>query len=157
MKRWIVRTALLGSLLVGAAVAQTGKAAFPEGVFAAKTVAIVDDTHTPGVQKGATEALQAWGQYKVVDDPQLADITLRFEKNRQHEGHDSQTTDQNGKDTNYSYSMSFSSSIHMTAFLKDADKPFYSTKTDDSKAKAGTSCINSFHTAYRDSRQQAKP
>ena len=157
MKRWIVRTAMMCSVLVGAAWAQTGKAPFPDGVFAAKTVAIVNDTHTPGVEKGAAEALQAWGQYKVVDDPQLADITLRFEKNRQRDGRDSQTKDPNGKDTSYSYSMSFSSSIHMSAFLKDGDKPFYSTTTDDSKAKAGTSCINSFHTAYRDSRQQTRP
>lgn len=157
MKSIWIRTAIVCSLVGGAAAAQTSKASLPETVFAAKTVAIVNDTRTPGVEKGAVDALQAWGQFKVVDDPQIADITIRFERNRQHEGHDSQTPDANGKDTNYSYSMSFTSTIHMTASLKDADKPFYSTTTEDSKAKAGSTCINSLHTAFREARQQQKP
>ena len=157
MKSLWIRTAILCGMMGMAAAAQTGKGVFPESVFAAKTVAIVNDTHTLGVEKGAAEALQAWGQFKVVDDPQLADVTIRFEKNRQHEGHDAQTPDPNGKDTSYSYTMSFSSSIHMTATLKDADKPFYSATTEDAKAKAGTSCVNSFHTAFREARQQQKP
>jgi hypothetical protein len=157
MKSLWIRTALICSMVDLAAAAQTGKSTFPETVFAAKTAAIVNDTHTPGVEKGAADALQAWGQFKVVDDPQLADVTIRFEKNRQREGHDSQTPDPNGKDTSYSYTMSFSSSIHMTVSLKDGDKPFYSTTTEDSKAKAGSTCINSFHTAFREARQQQKP
>ncbi len=157
MKSVWIRAAVVCSLASVAAGAQTGKGAFPETIFAAKTVAIVNDTHTPGVEKGAADALQAWGQFKVIDDPQLADVTIRFEKNRQHEGHDSQTQDPNSKDTSYNYSMSFSSSIHMTVSLKDGDKPFYSTTTEDSKAKAGSTCINSFHTAFREARQQQKP
>lgn len=157
MRSTWARTAVLFGALMGTAGAQTGKAVFPDGVFAAKTVAIIDDTHTSGVAKGAADALQSWGQFKIVDDPQLADVTLRFEKNRNHEGRDSQTADPNGKDTSYSYSMSFSSSIHMAAFFKDSDKPFYATTTDDSKTKAGVSCINSFHAAFRQARQPPKP
>ena len=49
------------------------------------------------------------------------------------------------------------SSIHMKAYTKDGDAPFYVTRTDDSKVKAGMSCVNAFHTAYRAARQQAKP
>lgn len=157
MKSFILRAAAACAITLSTAAAQTTRAPFPEGVYAAKTVAIVDDSRSPGVQKGATEALQSWGQFKVVDDPQLADVTIRFEKTRQHEGRDSQTKDPNGKDTSYGYSMSFSSSIHMSVFLKDADKPFYATTTEDSKAKAGSTCINSFHTAFRESRQQQTP
>ena len=157
MRSLWMRTALMYSLMGVAAGAQTNKAGFPDTVFAAKTVAIVNDTRTPGVEKGAADALQAWGQFKVVDDPQLAVVTIRFEKSRQREGHDSQTPDPDGKSTSYGYTMSFSSSIRMTASLKDADKPFYSTTTEDSKAKAGSTCINSFHTAFREARQQQKP
>lgn len=144
-------------LLIASAFAQTGKKAFPDGVFQAKTIAVINDTHTPQVDKGAEDALKSWGQFKVVDDPQLADVTLRFEKTRQHEGHDSQKQDPDGKDTSYSYTMSFGSTIEMKAFFKDADTPFYSTKTEDSKAKAGTTCVNSFHTAFRQAHPPVTP
>jgi hypothetical protein len=48
--------------------------------------------------------------------------------------------------------MSFSTSIHMKVYLKDADAPFYTTKTDESKKKAGTACVSDFRSAYRDAR-----
>lgn len=150
-------TVLVYAALAVTAGAQAPKNHFTDQVFAAKTVAIVDDTRSPGVQKGAVDALQSWGQFKVVDDPQLADITLRFEKNRTHEGRDTQKADPDGKNTSYNYSLSFSSSIHMTATLRDSDTPFYTTTTDDSKAKAGSSCVNNLHTAYRDAHQPSKP
>ncbi len=136
---------------------QTHADAFPPGIFAAKTVAIINDTRTPGVEKGAAEALASWGQFKVVSDPQLAEVTLRFEKTRQHDGRDTQKTDDDGKNTSYGYSMSFGSTIAMKAFFKDAETPFYSTKTEEAKNKAGVTCVNSFHTAYRTALQQTKP
>ncbi|HLI78299.1 MAG TPA: hypothetical protein VKV02_15235, partial [Acidobacteriaceae bacterium] len=139
------------------ALAQTAPKAFPDGVFTAKTVAIVNDTKTPTVEKGADEALASWGQFKVVDDPQLADVVLRFEKSRQREGRDTQKTDGTGKPTDYGYEMSFSSTIEMKAYYKDADTPFYSTRTDDGKAKAGTTCINNLHTAFRAAASGRKP
>ncbi len=157
MKRLCTLVFLLFSFLVLPGTTQSPKDAFPTGVFAAKTVAIINDTRTPGVEKGAAEALASWGQFKIVSDPQLAEITLRFEKTRQHEGRDTQKTDDDGKNTSYGYSMSFESTIAMRAFFKDADTPFYSTKTEDSKNKAGTTCVNSFHTAYRTALQQNKP
>lgn len=150
MKRLGLRAAVVSALVCGAAWAQTGPKAFPDGVFTARTVAIVNDTKQPGVEKGADEALAQWGQLKVVDDPQLADVVLRFEKATHHEGRDTQKTDQTGKPTDYGYEMSFSSTIQMKAYYKDADAPFYSTKTDDGKQKAGTTCINAFHTAWRE-------
>ena len=145
-------------LLLCAAVvcsAQSAPKPFPAGVLGAKTIAIINDTHTPAVEKGADDALASWGQFKIVDDPQLADITLRFDKKRQHEGRDSQKTGDDGQ-TSYSYGMSFGSNIEMKAFYKDTDAPFFFTKTDDSKNKAGLSCINSFHEAYRNALQQSK-
>lgn len=156
MKRFVLQAAVIGGALLSAAWAQTSAKAFPVGVFTAKTIAIVNDTKQPGVEKGADEALAQWGQFKVVDDPQLADVTLRFEKAGHREGRDTQKTDQTGKPTDYGYEMSFSSTISMTAFFKDADAPFYSTKTDDGKVKAGTTCINAFHTAWRVA-QEKKP
>ena len=157
MKRFLLPT-IVGSVLLSAAFAQTANKPFPGAVLTASTIAIVNDTHTPAVEKGADDALKSWGQFKLVDDPQLAEVTLRFEKSRQHEGRDTQKTDPNGKPTDYGYEMSFSSSIEMTAFYKDADAPFFSTKTDDSKAKAGTTCINNFHTAFRTAAaQQTRP
>ena len=131
--------------------------AFPAAVLSAKTVAVVNDTRDPGVTKGAETALQSWGQFTVVDDPSAADITLRFDKTRERSGTSTQGTDPNTSKPDYGYSVSISSSIHMHAYTRDGDAPFYATKTDDSKAKAGMSCVNDFHTAYRTARQQAKP
>ena len=157
MNRWFLKTAVIGGVLWSAAWAQTGAKAFPDGVFTARTIAVVNDTKTPAVEKGADEALAQWGQFKVVDDPQLADVTLRFEKASHHEGRDTQKTDNTGKPTDYGYEMSFGSTIQMKAYFKDTDAPFYSTKTDDGKAKAGTTCINAFHTAWRTAAQEKKP
>ena len=157
MKKWLVRVFVLGSVAASAVFGQGASSAFPAAALAAKTIAIVNGTSHPQVEKGAADALQSWRQFKVVDDPEMADITLRFEKNRTHEGASTQKADANGKPTDWGYGMSFGSSIRMTASLKDADKPFYSTKTDESKTKAGLSCINDFHTAFRNARQQGKP
>ena len=157
MKSLLLRVALVCGVVFTAACAQTETKPFPDGVFTAKTVAIVNDTKQPGVEKGADEALASWGQLKVVDDPQLADIVIRFEKAGHHEGRDTQKTDGTGKPTDYGYEMSFSSTITMKAYFKDEDAPFYSTKTDDGKQKAGTNCINSFHTAWRSAIAAKKP
>jgi hypothetical protein len=121
---------------------------FPKEVFTAKTVIIFNDTHTDGVEEGATEQLKKWGHFTVVDDPDNADITLRFDKNKEHDGHSTQKTDDKGSPTDYGYSMTFGSSIHMKAYLKGSDAPFYTTKTDDSKKKGGSTCITNFQSAY---------
>lgn len=157
---------LLGTVVVvlvlsvcgSAVLAQGVPRPFPAAALAAKTLAIVNETGNHDVEKGAVDTLRSWGQFRIIDDPEQADITLRFAKTRTHEGASTQKTDQNGKPTDYGYGVTFGSSIHMTASLKDGETSFYSTKTDDSKSKAGMSCVNSFHTAFRNAvEQRAKP
>ncbi len=125
----------------------------PAAALGAKTVAIVNDTRDPKVADGAVAALKSWGQFTVVDDPQVADITLRFDKTKERSGASTPgKTDADGKpvgDPSYGYSMTFGSKIHMKAYLKDGDAAFFTTKTDDGKVKAGMGCVNDFHTAFR--------
>ena len=125
---------------------------FPSAVSGAHTVAIIDDTHQPGVAQGAADAIKAWGRFTVIDDPDNADLTLRFDKEKERSGHDTQTpADQTGipKDNSasYGYSLSFSASIHMKVYLKDGDSPFFTARSDDSKKKAGIACVNDFRSA----------
>ena len=158
MHRRSARKFVVFGALLGSGFAQTANSGFSTAVLAAKTVAVVNDTKDSGITKGADAALQSWGQFTLVDDPDTADITLRFDKTKEHSGASTQGTDPNKPDNqSYGYSVSSSSSIHMKAYTKDGDTPFYVTKTDDSKVKAGMSCVNDFHTAYRAARQQAKP
>ena len=127
--------------------AQVNADAFPRAVSTAHTVAIIDDTHQPGVAQGAADAIKAWGRFTVVDDPDNADLTLRFDKEKDHNGRDTETKDPKDNSSSYGYSLSFSSSIHMKAYLKDGDSPFYTTKSDDSKKKAGMACVSDFRSA----------
>lgn len=136
---------------------QTAASTFSAAALKAKTIAVVNDTKDAGVAKGAATALQSWAQFTRVDDPQVADITLRFDKSRERSGESTQGTDPNSGKPSYGYSISSSSQIHMKAYLKDGDDAFYSTRTDDSKVKAGMSCVNDFHTAYRAARAAAQP
>ena len=139
--------------LLGYLAAQSS-ASFPPAVLTAKTIAVVNDTKSGPVADGAVTALKAWGQFTVVDDPDTAELTLRFDKASQHEGLTTEKTDAVGKTTDRNYSLSFSSQIRMRAYYKDASAPFFTTKTDDSKTKAGISCVNDFRNAYRVARQQ---
>ncbi len=148
MKRAFTTLAATWIALLGFGLAQSSSP-FPAPVFAARTIAIINDTPTEAVAQGATTALRAWGQFKIVDDPDSADLTLHFDKSKDHQGQDSHKTDANGNPTDYSYSMSFSSAIHMKAYLKGTDTPFYTTKTDDSRTQAGVSCVNDFRNMYR--------
>ena len=105
MKRAFTTLAAMWIALLAAGLAQSSS--FPAAVFSAKTIAIINDTPTSAVAEGATNALRAWGQFKIVDDPDSADVTLRFDKSREHQGQDSHKTDANGNSTDYSYSMTF--------------------------------------------------
>ncbi len=149
MRRALAALVVILTSLAYSAHAQAGANSFPAGVFSAKTIAIENDTKSAPISDGAASALKAWGQFTVVDDPQIADVTLRFDKSTQHEGQTTEKNDTSGNPTDRNYSLSFSSQIRMRAYYKDADAPFYTTKTDDSKAKAGISCINDFRSAYR--------
>ena len=142
---------LLLPLACIAAVAALAQQPIPKIAFAAKTIAIRNDTKTGEVPDGALEQLKRWGHFTVVDDTDSADIVLRFDKKTDREKQSSQSTNNDGT-TSYSGGMTFSSQVHMRAYLKGADSPFYTTKTDDSKKKAGISCVTSFQKAWNEAR-----
>ncbi|MGA2850013.1 MAG: hypothetical protein ABSE46_13525 [Terracidiphilus sp.] len=142
---------LLLPLAFIAAVTTLAQESIPKAALAARTIAIRTDTKTGEVSDGALEQLKRWGHFIVVDDTDSADIVLRFDKKTDREKQSSQSTDNNGN-TSYSGGMTFSSQVHMRAYLKGADSPFYTTKTDDSKKKAGISCVTSFQKAWIETR-----
>lgn len=144
-------TVILVALSAAGGWAQRMIKPFPKEVFSAKTVAIVNNTHNEAVSDGAVEALKRWGHFTVIDDADLADITLTFGKKSTHSGTSSQTTGDDGKPSS-NYSMSFSSSIDMSATVKGADRPFYTTSTDESKKKAGNNCVRDLQGAYDSAR-----
>lgn len=139
--------ALLLPLAFIAGIATLAQQTIPPDARVAKTIAILNDTKTGEVSDGALEQLKRWGHFTVVDDADSADIVLRFNKKTDREKQNSQSTDDKGN-TSYSASMSFSSQVHMRAYLKGSESPFYTTQTDDSKKKAGISCVTSFQLAW---------
>ena len=151
MRRCLLAVVLSCAVLGGASWAQRVIRPFPKEVFAAKTVAIVNNTHNEAVEQGAVEALRRWGHFTVVDATDLADITLTFAKKSEHEGSSSQTTGDDGKPSS-SYSVSFSSSIHMSAAVKGPDRPFYAATTSESKKKAGAECVTELQGAFASAR-----
>jgi hypothetical protein len=130
-----------------AAAATLAQQPMPKTALAARTIAVLNDSKTGEVADGALEQLKRWGHFTVVDDSDSADIVLRFDKKINRERQSSQSTDNNGA-TSYSGSMSFTSQVHMRAYLKGANSPFYTTQTEDSKKKAGISCVTSFQRAW---------
>ena len=143
--------ALLLPLAFFAVVTAAAQELMPRPVFVAKTVAILNDTKTGEVSDGALEQLKRWGRFTVVDEADSADIVLRFDKKVDREKQNKQSTDDKGS-TSWSTTMSFSSEVHMRAYLKGSETPFYTTKTDDSKKKAGVTCVTSFEKAWLDAR-----
>lgn len=144
-----LRVLLLPLALV--AVVARAEESMPRAAFAAKTIAILNDTKTGEVSDGALEQLKRWGHFTVVDDADIADIVLRFDKKTDREKQNSQSSDEKGT-TTYSGRLTFSSQVHLRAYLKGSDSPFYTTKTDDSKKKAGVSCVASFQKAWIEAR-----
>lgn len=134
-----------------AAVSALAQQPIPRAALAAKTIAIQNDTKSGAVSDGAVEQLQRWGRFTIVDDSDTADIVLRFDKKTDREKQNSQSTDDKGT-TSWSTTMTFSSQVHMRAYLKGSDTPFYTTKTDDSKKKAGIACVTSFEKAVIETR-----
>jgi hypothetical protein len=132
-------------------VAAPAQEPMPQAALAAKTVAILNDTKTGEVSDGALEQLKRWGRFTVVDDSDSADIVLRFDKKTDREKQNKQSTDDKGT-TSWSTTMSFSSQVHMRAYLKGSDTPFYTTQTDDSKKKAGVTCVTSFEKTWLEAR-----
>ena len=144
MQRLLATLPITVALCLGQALAQTK---LPRPVFAAKTVIIFNSTHNQAVEDGAVEALKRWGKLTVVDDPDLADITLNFDRKSGHESTSSQAPDKDGHPS-ASYGMSFGSSVHMSATLKGSSVPFYNTTTSDGKKKAGAACVTDLQQVY---------
>lgn len=138
-------------LLLVVVVAVPAQQPMPRAAFAAKTVAILHDEKTSEASDGAHEQLQRWGHFTIVDDADSADIVLRFDKKMDREQKNSQSTDEKGA-TTWSAGMTFSSQVHMRAYLKGSDTPFYTTQTGDSKKKAGENCVTNFEKAWLDAR-----
>lgn len=134
-------------LSLTAASGQSKVLPFPKAVFEAKTVAILNNTHNEAVEQGAIDALKRWGRLTLVNDADLADITLTFDKKSEHEGASSQKPGEDGKPSS-SYSFSFSSSVHMKAVLKGETSSFYAASTSESKKKAGAECVTDLQQAY---------
>lgn len=147
MRKLVLGLALFLAGAFGIADAQVNIKPLPKPALAAKTVAIVNNTHNDAVSEGAVEALKRWGRFTIVDESDAADITLTFDKKSEHEGTSTQKTGDDGKPDS-SYSMSFSSSVHMKAMLKDGDAAFYTTTTSESKKKAGAACILDLQRTY---------
>jgi hypothetical protein len=146
MKHRLLAVLLCSAAVLGPLWGQRSIQPFPRAVFAARTVAIVNNTHNEAVEQGATEALRRWGKFTVVDDADAADITLTFDKQSEHAGSSTQTTGDDGKPST-SYSLSFSSSIHMAATVKGSERPFYDASTSESKKKAGAECVTDLEQA----------
>lgn len=143
--------AILFPVALAAVVAAVAQSPIPKAAFTAKTIAILNDTKTGEVSDGALEQLKRWGHFTVVDDSDSADIVLRFDKKTDREKQNNQSTDEKGT-TSYSTTLSFSSQVHMRAYLKGSESPFYTTQTGDSKKKAGISCVTSFEKAWVEAR-----
>ena len=148
MKRLLAMTVLSASFL-SCALAQSTK--FPAAALGAKTVAIENDTHVQAVTDGAVEEIKEWGHFRIVDDPDTADVVLRFSKKSSHDRSNTEKKNDDGT-SSYGFSVSSSSSVTMEATLKDSFSPFYTTTTSESKQKAGVQCTQAFIGAYQDSR-----
>ena len=114
------RTFLLPLVLI-LAVAAFAQQPIPQAARTAKTIAILNDTKSGDVSEGALEQLSRWSHFTVVDDADSADIVLRFDKKTDREKQSSQSTDDKGQ-TTYSGGMSFSSQVHMRAYLKGSEQ-----------------------------------
>ncbi len=147
LKRLIASLSLAAVLMASYSLGQGNKLPLPKPVFKAKTVVILNNTHNADVEQGAVEALKRWGKLTVIDDVDLADITLTFDKKSGHEGTSSQKPDKDGNPSS-SFGVSFSSSIHMSATLKGESTAFYNATTSESKKKAGAECVTDLQQAY---------
>lgn len=147
----LLRALLLSVAFFTVITVQAQQEPMPKAAFTGKTVAILNDTKTGEVTDGALEQLKRWGRFTVVDDSDSADIVLRFDKKTDREKQNKQSTDDKGT-TSWSTTMSFSSQVHMRAYLKGSDTPFYTTQTDDSKKKAGVTCVTSFEKTWLEAR-----
>ena len=122
--------------------------------LAAKTVAVLNDTHAHGVEEGAEAELKEWGRLKVVDDLDSADLVLHFSKKSERETSHTNKTDANGNPTDYGFTITSESKVYMTVTMKDGFDSFYKTETTEGKQKAGRVCVQSFIRAWQNTKQK---
>jgi hypothetical protein len=154
MKSLIACAFLAPFLLVPRGFAQSG-GSIPPAVLGAKTVIVLNETHTSTVEDGAEEELKQWGRLKLTDDLDAADLVVNFSKKTRHETSNSQKADANGNPSDsYSFNFSTDSTIYMTVKARDGVAPIYSTETREGKQKAGRECVQAFITAWQAARQK---
>lgn len=146
MRRLLAVVALCAAF-AGPVYAQKMVRAFPKEAIAAKTVSIVNNTHDDAVRLGAEAALKRWGRYTLVDDSDSADITLIFDKKREHTETSSDKPTADGSPQS-GFSVAFSSAVYMKASVKGSDTSFFTTSTSESKKKGGDQCVVDFQRAY---------
>ncbi len=146
MKRCLF-ACLLAIFFTASMVAQSNAQPWPKEARSAKTVAIVNNTHNDAVAQGAAEAIQRWGQLSVVEGAEAADLVLTFDKKSEHQSNSTEKTGADGK-TESGFGMTFGSSVSMKAKLKGAEVSFYTTRTGESKKKAGSACVTDLQGAY---------
>ena len=118
--------ALLLRLALAAIVAAPAQEPMPRP-FLPRTIVILHDTKTGEVSDGALEQLKRWGRFTIVDDADSADIVLRFDKKTDREA--KQPVDRQKGTTTWSGTMTFSSQVHMRAYLKGSGSPpFFATE-----------------------------
>ena len=141
------------ALVLPVALAQ-GNGPFPAGVLEAKSVVILNETHTGTVEDGANEALKQWGHWKVTDDLDAADVVLSFRKKSERTTSGSTKPDDTGSSASYGVTFSTDATITMTATAKGGFAPFYTTETKDAKQKAGRECVQAFIGAWQDEKKR---
>jgi hypothetical protein len=149
MKTLIACAVLTPLLLVPGSLAQSSTV-IPPAVLGAKTVIVLNETHTSTVEDGAEEELKQWGRLKLTDDLDAADLVVNFSKKTTHETSSSQKPDS----SDYSFNITSDSTIYMTVKAKDGIVPIYSTESKDGKQKAGRECVQAFIAAWQAARQK---
>ena len=124
---------------------------FPAPALHAKTVVILNDTHSLAVEKGAEDELKQWGRLKVVDRIDKADLVLSFSRKSSHTA-----TGTNDAPSSYGMTVTSDTTIEMVASTRDGIAPFYKTYTHEAKEKAGHDCAAAFVSAWLSETQRAE-
>jgi hypothetical protein len=149
MKTLIASAVLASLLVVPRGFAQNGTT-IPPTVLGAKTVIVMNETHTSTVEDGAEDELKQWARLKLTDDLDAADLVVNFSKKTRHETSSSQKPDSN----DYSFNITSDSTIYMTVTAKNGMAPVYATESKDGKQKAGRECVQAFISAWQAARQK---
>jgi hypothetical protein len=143
-----VKLVLVASCTAASALAQD---AVPPKVLGAKTVIVLNETHTMAVEDGAEAELKQWGHLRLVETTDEADIVIQFDKKTEH----SPTSSDPGDGKSWSGGVTFGTHVNMTATERGGFAPFFQTRTDDSKEKAGRTCVQKLISSWQDAQRRA--